>query len=84
MIFYKTIRFEKIRHFKTLGSYKAVADNEVQKTILEYCLDNNINIKSINIDFCNITVKLYCNRKQVAEFILYFLKNYSNYFKNFR
>ena len=42
---YRTIKFEKIKHSETYLTYDAVKDSEVQRIILEYCLENNINIK---------------------------------------
>lgn len=83
-MFCKKIKFEKIKQNDNGLIYNAVSDAEVQKVILEYCIDHNLEIKCIKISGCDICIKLKCSYKQANEFVLYMIKTYYLYFKNFK
>ena len=87
-MFCKKIKFEKIKRNKKIKynnfTYYSVQDSEVQRIVLEYCLNNNIEIKSITINNCNCCVKLKCSTEEANKFVLYLLNNYFIYFKNFK
>lgn len=83
-MFCKKIKFEKIKIDDDLFVYKAISDEKVQKIVLNYCINNNIKLKYMDIRFCNCCVKLKCTSNEANKFILYMLENYYMYFKNFK
>lgn len=64
--------------------YTTIKDSEVQRIILQYCLDNDIDLISVITNYDDCKIKIKATKKQVKQLVLYLLTNYIKYFKNFK
>ena len=82
----RTIKFEKnkIPDDTSFLKYYELSDGYIQNIIVNYCIDNNITLKSLQFDGCKCKTKIKGNKQDVYNFVTYLMLNCDGGLINFK